>query len=159
MTKYVKTVPVEAVRFDGSKEMIDKYELGHRRDYEKPWFDQTTIWTLEGEMQVIKGDWLVTGVNGEHWAIKDDIFKKTYAELPVIPRAVAKYLSIYKWVGDIPLGKLLMNSFNPFLFEDTSKDWSYEEIDVIDDWLHNTDYKQHQELFARAWLDGYQVAD
>ena len=26
------------------------------------------------------GDWIATGIDGEHWAIKDDIFKKTYTE-------------------------------------------------------------------------------
>ncbi|QHJ74876.1 hypothetical protein [Lactobacillus phage JNU_P2] len=131
MAKYVKTVPIEAEQFDGSKQMIDKYELGHRRDYEKPWIDQTTIWTLEGEMQVIKGDWLVVGVNGEHWAIKDEIFKKTYAELPVIPKVWADTIEEYK-ANHYRLDEIF-----------TEWSWNYDE----------------QELIARAWLDGYQVEE
>lgn len=141
MTKYVKTVPVEAIRFDGSKEMIDKYELGHRRDYEKPWLDQTTIWTLEGEMQIVEGDWLVTGINGEHWAIKDDVFRKSYAELPVIPRDVAELI---KFRGDDHYG------LGNILFEATE----FEQPEECANWIAT-----HQELVARAWLDGFQVAD
>ncbi len=25
-----------------------------------------------------KGDWIATGIDGEHWAIADDIFRRTY---------------------------------------------------------------------------------
>ena len=34
--------------------------------------------TLEGKMKLTVGDWIATGTNGEHWAVKDKIFKKTY---------------------------------------------------------------------------------
>lgn len=36
------------------------------------------IQTLEGKMHVMGGDWIVTGVAGEKYAVKDDIFRKTY---------------------------------------------------------------------------------
>ncbi|MFT8928477.1 MAG: hypothetical protein ABF969_03985 [Sporolactobacillus sp.] len=36
------------------------------------------IHTLEGEMKASPGDWIVTGVNGEQYPVKPDIFKKTY---------------------------------------------------------------------------------
>ena len=36
------------------------------------------IKTLEGDMKVSPGDWVITGVNGEKWAVKPDIFEKTY---------------------------------------------------------------------------------
>lgn len=36
------------------------------------------ISTLEGKMRVIQGDWIVTGIHGEHYPVKDEIFKKTY---------------------------------------------------------------------------------
>lgn len=38
------------------------------------------IKTLEGIMQANKGDWIITGVNGEQYPCKPDIFKKTYEE-------------------------------------------------------------------------------
>ena len=35
---------------------------------------------LEGGHNVCPGDWIATGVQGEHWAIKDSIFRETYEE-------------------------------------------------------------------------------
>jgi hypothetical protein len=39
---------------------------------------KTTIETLEGTMVGNPGDWLITGINGEQYPCKDDIFQKTY---------------------------------------------------------------------------------
>ena len=36
------------------------------------------IGTLEGEMLANPGDWIITGVNGEKYPCKPDIFEKTY---------------------------------------------------------------------------------
>jgi len=36
------------------------------------------VWTLEGLMQVTPGDWIITGVQGEHYPCKPDIFALTY---------------------------------------------------------------------------------
>lgn len=37
-----------------------------------------TIVTLEGVMRVSDGDWVITGVHGEKYPCKPDIFEKTY---------------------------------------------------------------------------------
>ena len=34
--------------------------------------------TLKGRMKVSPGDWIITGINGEQYACKPDIFEKTY---------------------------------------------------------------------------------
>ncbi|WP_206399265.1 hypothetical protein [Massilimicrobiota sp. An142] len=34
--------------------------------------------TLEGRMKAEKGDWIITGVNGEQYPCKPDIFEKSY---------------------------------------------------------------------------------
>lgn len=34
--------------------------------------------TLEGEMIAQPGDWIITGVKGEKYPCKDDIFRQTY---------------------------------------------------------------------------------
>jgi len=39
------------------------------------------IETLEGWHQVSIGDWIITGVQGEHYPCKPDIFKMTYDEV------------------------------------------------------------------------------
>ena len=36
------------------------------------------IETLEGTMHAEKGDWIITGVHGEQYPCKPDIFEKTY---------------------------------------------------------------------------------
>ena len=36
------------------------------------------IKTLEGDMRVTPGDWIITGVKGEHYPCKPDIFEATY---------------------------------------------------------------------------------
>jgi len=40
-----------------------------------------TIQTLEGDMKVSKGDWIIQGVKGEFYPCKPDIFLKTYEEV------------------------------------------------------------------------------
>ncbi|NTW95554.1 MAG: hypothetical protein HGB31_02920 [Erysipelotrichaceae bacterium] len=39
------------------------------------------IHTLEGDMIAHKGDWIITGVAGEKYPCKPDIFDKTYVVL------------------------------------------------------------------------------
>ena len=42
------------------------------------------IYTLENtklKYEVTPGDWIITGAAGEHYACKDDIFRKTYEEV------------------------------------------------------------------------------
>jgi len=44
-------------------------------------YTRVTIPTLEGEMLVSDGDYIIKGVNGEFYPCKPDIFKKTYEKL------------------------------------------------------------------------------
>ena len=37
-----------------------------------------SITTLEGVMTASEGDWIISGVNGEYYPCKPDIFEKTY---------------------------------------------------------------------------------
>ncbi len=85
MSKYrKKSVVIEAEQFEPTR---------------KPWPEGVTQWeettadevgnvaavryhwrisTLEGLMAVRPGDWIITGVEGEHYPCKDSIFRKTY---------------------------------------------------------------------------------
>ncbi len=40
--------------------------------------DGPYIKTLEGNLQISPGDWIITGIKGERYACKPDIFKATY---------------------------------------------------------------------------------
>lgn len=39
------------------------------------------ISTLEGDMKAMPGDYIITGVHGEQYPCKPDIFNETYKEL------------------------------------------------------------------------------
>ncbi|KZU10458.1 Phage protein [Lactiplantibacillus plantarum] len=139
---YRKTATIKAEQFDGSDEMVDKYEL------DKPVYlaDGGTfgIETLEGYLDIEVGDWIATGVNGEHWPIADDVFNKTYAELPVIPKAVADYMK--------DCNNIINLSFHSALYE--AFDELFAASQDVEHWIeHNSD------VFARAWLDGYTVEE
>jgi len=42
------------------------------------WHNRPYIKTFEGHHLVTSGDWIITGVKGEHYACKPDIFEMTY---------------------------------------------------------------------------------
>lgn len=79
--EYRKTSTIKAEQFNDTNDehffrICDKYKLvqpGSDLHFELP--------TLEGLMKIEYGDWIATGAKGEHWAIRDDIFKKTYQEV------------------------------------------------------------------------------
>ncbi|KRK78824.1 hypothetical protein [Companilactobacillus nodensis] len=74
---YRKVATIQAEQFDGSDEMFKKYNITPPMPLDPDY----TINTLEGDMVLGVNDWIATGVDGEHWAIRDDIFKKSYMEV------------------------------------------------------------------------------
>ncbi|MCT3227004.1 DUF1642 domain-containing protein [Lactiplantibacillus plantarum] len=141
---YRKTATIKAEQFDGSNEMVDKYEL----------IDAGTMLGthhspelyLAGSGKINVGDWIATGVNGERWLIKNDIFKQTYAELPVIPKNVAERIITGHSLNDLipTCGGIYRAMIQTVVY-------GYQKGD-IGDWIVN-----HSDVFARAWLDGYVV--
>lgn len=74
--EYRKVVTIKAEQFDGSDEMIKKYHI----DVDD--YGNCAIRGSEGFMiQLIKDDWIASGIDGERWVIYDDIFRKTYVEV------------------------------------------------------------------------------
>lgn len=73
-----KPVVIEAYQFNGPTSWVNvPIEFGQAV------FPDTSdgswrICTLEGEMIVSKGDWVIKGVKGEFYPCKPDIFEKTY---------------------------------------------------------------------------------
>lgn len=47
----------------------------------KPYHRHGWIDTLEGGHIVCPGDWIITGIEGEHYPCKPDIFAKTYEKV------------------------------------------------------------------------------
>lgn len=141
MGKYRKVVAIEAEQYDGSLSMGNKYHLEDVVLNVVPTpngpeeIDGVAIKTKEGLLTVGKGDWIATGVNGEHWPIADEIFKKTYAELPVISRKLSEYIELYMSKG---------YGLTAALCDCTDEDCPDDISDI---------------KLARAWLDGYQVEE
>ncbi len=146
MTKYIKTGTTEFEQFDLSKKMSEKYDIEHYRNGYDAGGTYTyghRIQTLEGAMEVHLGDWIATGVNGEHWPVKDDIFQKTYKKLPKLTRPVSQYLEFCK--AHWNLNDAFLNA--EYLVPSNNGNEVLEYL------------SEHPDDFARAWLDGYEVED
>lgn len=87
MAKYrKKPIVIEAIQFDGSAQMA--IELNHKHDDElivdpdtSAFLGGIVIHTLEGSMVASKGDWIITGVQGERYPCKPEIFAETYEKV------------------------------------------------------------------------------
>lgn len=77
--KYRKTSMIKAEQFDCSTEMMVKYNIyANPEGHYFGGFPLHELPTKEGKMEVHMGDYIATGVEGEHWVIKRSIFEKTY---------------------------------------------------------------------------------
>lgn len=80
-----KPVVIEAIKWSGynQKSMVDFMELIRGSGEKEFRFDNDNliIHTLEGEMKVQSGDYIIKGVKGEIYPCKPDIFKETYEEI------------------------------------------------------------------------------
>jgi hypothetical protein len=75
-----KPVTITAIQFDGtpaSFKEIDEFCEGAVVEVD----GQPFIRTLEGDMLVGRGDWVIRGVAGEFYPCKDSIFRETYDEV------------------------------------------------------------------------------
>ncbi len=72
-----KPVVVDAIQWFkyGDHPMVVPDPVGHPLD------SYCGIKTLEGFMRVSPGDWIITGVHGEHYPCKPDIFEMTYEQV------------------------------------------------------------------------------
>ena len=68
-----KPVVIEAMQF--IENTVDGWPSGVYKDDEREGF---AIDTLEGKYIVSEGDWIITGIKGERYPCKPDIFELTY---------------------------------------------------------------------------------
>lgn len=69
-----KPVVIEAVQFHPDRQPWPRGVVFDKEKSKTGFF----IETLEGHGEVTPGDWIITGVKGERYSCKDDIFKATY---------------------------------------------------------------------------------
>jgi len=143
MAKYIKTAVTEAEQSDGSQQLVDKYEILVGSTMFNGYVGEPSlcyIQTLEGNLRIHVGDWIATGINGERWAVADEIFKQTYSKLTVIPQIVVSFIEASK-AESASLFEAITLAYE--------KHW-YNKKDMT--WVRN-----NQDEFARAWLDGYEI--
>ena len=145
---YRKTATIKAEQFNGNDNMINKYHIEFDEAYVLPF----RIETIEGWIGLAVGDWIETRGNGGHWPIADDVFRKTYAKLPVIPDYVANWIEECKQ-NNTTLSDALGSKMRP----ERMHDWM--ELLPGTYQLDYARYQKYQKLVARAWLDGYQVEE
>lgn len=78
-----KPVVIDAVQFTGTTPWPDGVEpavLQHNLIGDRNYWPEgaPVIRTLEGWLRVSVGDWIITGVQGEKYPCKPDIFEATY---------------------------------------------------------------------------------
>ncbi len=149
MIKVYQKQPIQAEQFDGRQKHIFGHKvisdnslvdaLTHDPVYYSILIDEDDPEEEPDEVIFGIGYWITKHGEDIH-AIADDVFKNTYAELPVIPEAVADTIERKREINGYGLGYVL--------FEATE----FEQPEGCAKWIAT-----HQELVARAWLDGYQV--
>jgi len=81
MAKYrKKPVVIEAVQYDGMVQDIVDFVGLHNTEMNRE-MTKLYIKTLEGDMLVSHGDFVIKGVQGEFYPCKPDIFEKTYEKV------------------------------------------------------------------------------
>lgn len=71
-----RPVVIDAMQFDGYN--IDECKLVVLAPNNRDTHLRFGVITLEGEMEASPGDWIITGVHGERYPCKPDIFSETY---------------------------------------------------------------------------------
>lgn len=155
--KFYRKQPIEAEQFDGSQTILFGYEVmpdslldaltGEPAYYSiliDDFEPEPDDFPDDNEVSFEIGDWIVNEAD-EIRVMADDVFKKTYAELPMVPKAVADW--IYKCKHD---GTSISFAMDKEKFPEKVADY-FRTYYTRDQWI------EIQDTFSRAWLDGYVV--
>lgn len=145
--KFYRKQPLEAEQFDGSQKLVFGYSvipsglidaITEKPAYYSMLVDDVCQDSDDDTGVVLEaGDWVVKEADDIE-VIADDVFEKTYAELPVIPYYVNDYINHMK----LSYRDIWDAMHYPF------------RSDKMDKYMED-----NSETFARAWLDGYQVEE
>jgi len=145
---YHKTATIKAEQFDEAKwhaiyndfHTPEEWDVEARKLGIDHYHGYFIIPTYEGDMRIHDGDWIATGENGEHWPIGNEIFQKTYMELPAIPKGVAEYIESAK--QDEEVTNVIIAAMGAIEFDQSNI--------VVSEWI-----QANGDDFAQAWLTGY----
>lgn len=139
---YIKKDSIKAEQFDGSFDMQAKYAM--MSVHFTSGKSATSMPVQNGDVKVNVGDWIATGINGEHWTITDEAFQQAYAELPAIPKFVADWIENCRQLDSGDIATVLLSNDDE---QPQGKFADYTTTYVI----------YNANTVARAYLDGYQV--
>ncbi|KRL95552.1 DUF1642 domain-containing protein [Levilactobacillus hammesii] len=143
---YRKTATITAEQFDGSDEMADKYELIDIGTMIEA-HHSPELYLMGATKKVVVGDWIITNKFNSHALLTNEEFRQMYAELPVIPKAVADWIEKCKQNDQAIASALDQTAMSSGI-------WDY-----FRKYRTRTQWISMQNTFARAWLDGYQIED
>ncbi len=92
-----KPVVIEAIQFTGDN-VTEAEKFMESSDVPSFYNDEhgvITIKTLEGEMIVGKGDWIIKGIKGEFYPCKPDIFEQTYDKAEETPIHNQNFIDLF----------------------------------------------------------------
>lgn len=74
-----KPLVIEAIKWDGANilEWLEQFP-DHRESIQIENAQEITIKTLEGNMTLREGDYIIRGIKGEFYPCKSDIFEASY---------------------------------------------------------------------------------
>lgn len=157
MNKIYQKQPIQAEQFDGSQKYIFEHKvisdnslvdaLTHDPVYYSILINEDDSDYPEGEHDELVfeiGDWIM--LEKEYFEVIDnETFKKLYDDLPVIPQFIAD------WIEAAKNGETDMS--NPSVINAAIGAVEYDQSSYeVAGWIRG-----RGNLFARAWLDGYQV--
>ncbi|MFW2884555.1 DUF1642 domain-containing protein [Levilactobacillus brevis] len=150
MIKIYQKQPIRAEQFNGTSDSANRlgveWEDGngfigdpsYTPESQPCWYIPEDKFTVFGydENSIKPDDWIIEYSGNIRLIMTNNEFKKDYAELPVIPKAIAEYIEHMK-SSQRDIGEAMRY------------------------WLRTSDIDEYMEYnsekFARAWLDGYQV--
>ena len=74
-------IEIDAVLWDGTDKVLDELMYWAKKSPTQVFINNNgdcLIGTLEGEMEVNEGDWIIKGIDNELYPCKPNIFDKTY---------------------------------------------------------------------------------
>jgi hypothetical protein len=131
--KYIKKpIPVEAIQWLGDNPFEICNFVGDDRLNMLEGWGHFFIETLEGEMRVDKGSWVIKGPFGEFWPVKEEIFKETYEEIKEEKMTLNEAITIVKGMdlqcyGE-DYGDITVEAFDEALEHVLEAAWMYSDL-------------------------------
>ena len=159
MIKIYQKQPIRAEQFNGTSDAANRlgveWEDGngfigdpsYTPESQPCWYIPEDKFTVFGydENSIKPDDWIIECSGNIRLIMTNNEFKKDYAELPVIPKAVADWIEECR-KNKKPIAAALDLEQMPKFVKDYFRNYQTEEL-----WI------ELQDMFARAWLDGYQL--